>query len=198
MASDPSLADTTAEGVALTAPGAPTVFSSGPSVAHLRVPLKTYLETSKLHGAIVGTYVFDKAGRVLLVQRAAHDSMPHRWEIPGGGVDREDESILHAALRELWEEAGLRAHSIKGLVGPGYHFLSPRGSPYCKFSFIVEVEDYNVKLDPNEHQAFLWVTEEEAAIKKCGDVEFSYTTRNQEASMREAFKIYKQVNGAQI
>jgi 8-oxo-dGTP pyrophosphatase MutT (NUDIX family) len=38
--------------------------------------------------------------------------MPGRQEIPGGGVDDDDESILHAVERELWEEAALTAFSM--------------------------------------------------------------------------------------
>ena len=33
--------------------------------------------------------------------------MPLKWEVPGGAVDLEDETIRNSAARELWEEAGL-------------------------------------------------------------------------------------------
>jgi len=57
--------------------------------------------------------------RVLLIQRAAHDSMPLRWETPGGGCDDDDISILHSCARELFEEARLRATTIGPLVRVG-------------------------------------------------------------------------------
>ncbi|KAK0717544.1 NUDIX hydrolase domain-like protein [Lasiosphaeria miniovina] len=58
--------------------------------------------------------------RVLLVQRAAHDTMPLRWETPGGGCDDDDTSILHSCARELFEEAGLRATAVGPLVRVGF------------------------------------------------------------------------------
>lgn len=55
----------------------------------------------------------DEAGRVLLLQDSdlGLDPVAHWWGTPGGGVDP-GESDVDAAVRELWEETGLR-------VGPG-------------------------------------------------------------------------------
>jgi hypothetical protein len=67
--------------------------------------LETYRASEPVHrldGVCTGVVVFDRQDRILLLQRASHDSMPNRWEIPGGGVDAEDETILHGAVRELW------------------------------------------------------------------------------------------------
>ncbi|KZZ99483.1 NUDIX hydrolase domain-like protein [Moelleriella libera RCEF 2490] len=80
--------------------------------------------------------------RVLLVQRAAHDSWPLRWEPPGGAVDAADASILHGCARELWEETGLRAVHFARLVGkPGGEALlnSKRTRTFGKFLFVVHV-----------------------------------------------------------
>ncbi|KAI0456221.1 NUDIX hydrolase domain-like protein [Xylaria acuta] len=153
-----------------------------PVVANFNVPLGAYLATSPelLQGVCVGAFVFDDADRLLLVQRAPHDSYPLRWEVPGGTIDAEDESVLHGLARELWEETGLRACRVSGLVGKGYTFLTRRPLCVCKYSFVVDVEAFDVKLDPNEHAAFLWVTEDEAKARKCGDVDLVYTTKNQE------------------
>ncbi|KAI1435161.1 NUDIX hydrolase domain-like protein [Xylaria sp. CBS 124048] len=168
----------------------PAVFASDSSLASFDVPLGAFLKTSPLiNGVCVGAFVFDDANRLLLVQRAPHDSYPLRWEVPGGGIDAEDETILHGLARELWEEAGLRTRLVSGLVGQGYTFSTRRGLRFSKYSFLVHVEDYGVKLDANEHVAFLWVTEEEARARKCGDVSFVYTTKNQEDSTLEAFRI---------
>jgi len=64
---------------------------------------------------------------VLPLQRAASDEEPNKWEPPGGGCDDDDESILHAAARELWEEAGLQAARIGGPVGDPYFFTLSDG-----------------------------------------------------------------------
>lgn len=62
-----------------------------------------------------------------------------------------------------------------------------------KFSFLVEVESSDdVKLDPVEHVAFMWVTEDEARNKKCGDVEFKYTMPRQMQVVLKAFEMKKQ------
>ncbi|KAJ1323654.1 8-oxo-dGTP diphosphatase [Microdochium nivale] len=87
------------------------------------------------HGIGVGAIVFDRSfpspssssssssdapqpppPRVLLVQRAPHDSMPLKWEIPGGGSDDDDPSVLYACARELQEESGLRATRVGPLA----------------------------------------------------------------------------------
>ncbi|KAI0432255.1 NUDIX hydrolase domain-like protein [Xylaria sp. FL1042] len=167
----------------------PPVFTFDSSVANFNVSLGAYLATCpKLQGICVGAFVFDDTRRLLLVQRAPHDSYPLRWEIPGGTIDAEDETLLHGLARELWEETGLRARCMTGLVGKGYTFLTRRPLCVCKYSFVVEVEALDVKLDPNEHTAFLWVTEDEAKAKKCGDLHLTYTTKNQEDVILEAFK----------
>ncbi|KAI1755322.1 NUDIX hydrolase domain-like protein [Xylaria castorea] len=186
MAAVPPVTSTTAETV-------PNFFTSDPSVANFNVPLGAYLETSPaLQGICVGAFVFDDVDRLLLVQRAPHDSYPLRWEVPGGTIDAEDESLLHGLARELWEETGLRTHRVSGLVGKGYTFLTRRPLCVCKFSFVVDVEAFDVKLDPNEHAAFLWVTEDEAKTRKCGAVDLVYTTKNQEDAILESFRIERE------
>ncbi|KAF2967400.1 hypothetical protein GQX73_g6128 [Xylaria multiplex] len=165
------------------------LFTWDTSVAHFKVPLGAYLETyPKLGGVCVGAFVFDNASRLLLVQRAPHDSYPLRWEVPGGTIDAGDETLLHGVSRELWEETGLRVTHVSGLVGKGYTFLTRHPVCVCKYSFIVDVEAYNVKLDPNEHTAFLWVTEDEVKEKKCGDLHLVYTTKNQQDTILDAFE----------
>ncbi|KAI1643868.1 NUDIX hydrolase domain-like protein [Daldinia loculata] len=172
------------------APPAPTPFTSPDSLATFKFPLKAYLqEHPEFNSIAVAAVVFNDDGKLLIVQRAAHDSFPMLWEIPGGACDYEDESLLHAVARELWEESGLRAKSIITLVGKGLPIPYRGNRCMCKYSFLAEVEQHDVKLDPNEHQAFLWVTEEEARAGKCGDVEFKYTTKEQQLTVCEAFKL---------
>ncbi|GAA4943637.1 NUDIX domain-containing protein [Actinoplanes utahensis] len=53
------------------------------------------------------TVVLDERGRLLLIQRSDN----HRWAIPAGAMEL-GESMEQCAVRELWEETGLRATSL--------------------------------------------------------------------------------------
>ncbi|WP_328464542.1 NUDIX domain-containing protein [Actinoplanes sp. NBC_00393] len=53
------------------------------------------------------TVVLDEQGRLLLIQRS--DNL--RWAIPAGAMEL-GESMEACAVRELWEETGLRATSL--------------------------------------------------------------------------------------
>ncbi|KAK8063901.1 hypothetical protein PG996_008553 [Apiospora saccharicola] len=86
----------------------------------------------------------EEEDRILLVQRAAHDSMPLRWEVPGGACDDEDETVLHAVARELWEESGLRAAHIGPQVGEGRAFFTRRGRRMLKVEFLADVQGERV------------------------------------------------------
>jgi 8-oxo-dGTP pyrophosphatase MutT (NUDIX family) len=158
-------------------------------------------EKFEYHFIATGALVFDASTpeRILLIQRAAHDSMPGQWEIPGGACDKEDPSILDGAARELWEETGLTASSIGPQVGDGHFFLTRSGKLVCKFNFLVDVEKdvdgkWDVKLDPNEHQNYVWTTEEEVKARRTGDVDLKFTTREQEAVVLEAFRARREMN----
>ena len=59
----------------------------------------------------VETAVFDTDGRILLVQRRDSDL----WVLPGG-IAEIGQTLAESALRELWEEAGLRG-SVTRLLG---------------------------------------------------------------------------------
>ncbi|MBN1310402.1 MAG: NUDIX hydrolase N-terminal domain-containing protein [Anaerolineae bacterium] len=59
----------------------------------------------------VDAAVFDEEDRVLLIQRADN----HRWALPGGLAEI-GQTLPEAALRELWEEAGLRG-KVRGVLG---------------------------------------------------------------------------------
>ncbi|KEF58566.1 uncharacterized protein A1O9_06492 [Exophiala aquamarina CBS 119918] len=142
--------------------------------------------------------------KLLLIQRSVHDSMPGKWEIPGGGCDPEDPSMLYSVARELWEEAGLKATRIGPLVGGTDHiFLTRTGNLVCKFSFLVDVEktrgddggenSVSVKLDPNEHQAFVWATEQEVRAGWVGDVELQFTNRQTLEGALEAFRTKREM-----
>jgi 8-oxo-dGTP diphosphatase len=59
--------------------------------------------------------IFDEAGRVLLVK---HTYGELNWELPGGGSEG-NESMSGTAVRETWEETGLRVE-VERLIGIYY------------------------------------------------------------------------------
>ncbi|KAK4221648.1 NUDIX hydrolase domain-like protein [Podospora fimiseda] len=131
--------------------------------------------------------------RVLLVQRAADDEDPNLWEAPGGACDDDDESILHAAARELYEEAGLEVEKFEGVVGEQWFFTLDDGKKVCQFTFGAKVKgdngvtDLKVRLDPKEHQRFLWATAQEVREKKVGEVDLEFTSEVVERNVLAAF-----------
>ena len=181
-------------------PPPPFNFTTDPSVAKFAVPMKQYLDANpQFDGLCVGALVFNATNRILLIQRAAHDSMPSKWEVPGGACDYEDETILVSVARELWEEARLTASRVGELVPCGAEegliIFSRRQRRYCKYSFVVHVDEgQEVKLDPNEHEAFLWATEEECRAGKVGETEVRFTFKEQKDSILEGFRMRKEGN----
>ncbi|KAH7113416.1 hypothetical protein EDB81DRAFT_586317, partial [Dactylonectria macrodidyma] len=106
-------------------------------------------------------------------------------------------TILHACARELREEAGLEVQSIEHVIldgagnKPGADFMnSTETRRYRKFSFEVKVDDMGtVKLDPNEHQAFVWATEEEVKSQAIGDRKIPLANPMMEKLLRVGFEM---------
>ncbi|RAL17448.1 NUDIX hydrolase [Aspergillus homomorphus CBS 101889] len=123
--------------------------------------------------------------KILLLRRALTDSLPGIWEIPGGSCDpATDASVLAGAAREIREETGLMVARFVELVAVDeWERVRVDGvRKVVKFTFLVEVEgptsisgdrgvgsapgevgsgDCWIRLDPAEHDAFVWATEEE-------------------------------------
>lgn len=174
-------------------------FSAHPSTSPFTVSQEKYLSQhpdDRFQYIATAALVFDKRKgvdpRILLLQRSAQDSMPDKWEVPGGACDDEDESILHGLARELWEEAGLTATYIEPPLGEPHLFTSRSGKRICKFVFVVQVEQgieghLDVKLDPEEHQRFVWASQDEVKATKVGDVELEFTTQDLENTLLQSF-----------
>jgi 8-oxo-dGTP diphosphatase len=60
---------------------------------------------------VVAALIFQD-GKLLICQRTRHQTMPLRWEFPGGKIEK-DEQAVAALKRELEEELGIAA-----TVGP--------------------------------------------------------------------------------
>ncbi|KAK5087588.1 hypothetical protein LTR70_006897 [Exophiala xenobiotica] len=155
-----------------------------PSLDQFSVPYKTYLSdvpkdpSRNIYGwIVVGAVVFDSDGRILLIQRSSKDFSPNLCEIPGGGCEEVDESIIHTVVRELREETRLQARSVGPMVGVGYCFPISTG----KIAY------------PNEHQNHVWVTEQDVRAGRVAAVELKFTSAAQERAILEAFELRKGV-----
>lgn len=162
-------------------------FTHAPSLADFNISKQAYLTAhpeAPFDYIATSALVLDTSSpsepRILLLQRAASDSNPNKWEPPGGACDDEDPSILHAAARELWEETGLQASRISGLVGEVQVFRRRNGAKVGRFGFAVPVAMerdgvLQVRLDPGEHQRFVWATEREVLDGRAEGVELEFT-----------------------
>lgn len=63
-----------------------------------------------MKGVSAGAIVLDREGEVLLVH---HTYGVLNWEIPGGGGEP-SESPVETAVREVYEETGLRVRAVRG------------------------------------------------------------------------------------
>lgn len=179
-------------------------FEYDPTNAPYTIPSSEYISSnpslaSSVDNLASGALVFHDQ-LLLLVQRSSTDSMPNLWETPGGGIDTSDPSILHGLARELREEAGLETNFVGLRVGGHEHrFLTRKGLRILKLNFLVEAkgldEGVTVQLDENEHQHFVWASEDDVRKRACGGVKLEFTTKEQEDVILEAFRVRKESQG---
>jgi len=62
-----------------------------------------------VHVGAVGVVALDAQERVALIKQYRHAVGTHLWELPAGLIDVAGEPLVHAAARELAEEADLHA-----------------------------------------------------------------------------------------
>ena len=111
-------------------------------------------------------------------------------------MDDTDESILHAAARELKEEAGLEASRVLRKVTQ-FTFVDGRpGRPtktWLKLVFEMEVKETDkIVLDPIEHQKFLFASEDEVASEIAGEVQLAYVSPPNKVVKMEAFRLRRE------
>jgi 8-oxo-dGTP pyrophosphatase MutT (NUDIX family) len=188
-----------------------------PCLSRFDIPAQEYLSINgqPWDGIAVGALVFSTGPRVLLIQRSKTDSLPEKWEIPSGVVSNDpqkDMTITKAVARELWEEAGLTASRLTRLISApadddmipsldeGFVFSnSTKTKVFCRYVFEVEVEEnldegICVKLNPYEHQDFVWATEGDLrSLRTLGDGrELDLTSDHLKRLILEGFKSKRQ------
>jgi 8-oxo-dGTP pyrophosphatase MutT (NUDIX family) len=158
----------------------------------------------------------------LLLRRSASDSYPLKWEVPAGTADPElDPTIISTAVRELWEETGLRAQCIicpitLGIAGNAGVWIDEEGrdarmdpelsvclvpsagKTWAVVTFLVMAEpgsEWNeVELRPEEHSEYAWVTEEEvrtSRMKSKNGAPFDFVSEAMRLTIIEGFRMKK-------
>ncbi|WP_406001688.1 NUDIX domain-containing protein [Streptomyces sp. NBC_00829] len=70
----------------------------------------------QVHPGSVAVLALDDTGRVLVLRQYRHPVRHKLWEIPAGLLDVPGENPLHAAQRELYEEAHVKAEDWRVLT----------------------------------------------------------------------------------
>ncbi|MGK5546491.1 NUDIX domain-containing protein [Streptomyces sp. URMC 127] len=70
----------------------------------------------QVHPGSVAVLALDDEGRVLVLNQYRHPVRQRLWEIPAGLLDVPGENPLHAAQRELYEEAHVKAEDWRVLT----------------------------------------------------------------------------------
>ena len=110
---------------------------------------------------VVGA-VIRRDDKFLLLERVPSDFMGGLVELPSGTVDA-GEDLLPALAREVQEETGLAVNSVLAYLG-SFDYTSGSGKKTRQFNFLVETAPGEVKLDPNERQAYHLVAPSDEAF----------------------------------
>lgn len=96
-------------------------------------------------------------GRFLMTHRASAKKYAGRWEITGGCV-RSGETPLQGAVRELYEETGIRADEQELTLCGTF-----RRAGYIHNFYLLkrDVPDHVLRMQPGETDAYRWVTTDE-------------------------------------
>ncbi len=101
-------------------------------------------------------------GRVLVGRQARFP--PGNYSALAGFLEP-GESIEEAVRRELFEEAGVRAGTVRYVASQPWPF----GGSQLMIACIADAEDDAITLDTKELEAAMWVTREEASAALAGD-----------------------------
>jgi putative (di)nucleoside polyphosphate hydrolase len=114
----------------------------------------------------VGAALFNRAGKILIARRAAHEaSVTHPWQLPQGGIDP-GEDPRAAVLRELGEEIGTQDATIIGEINEWLTYEFPtdvitrlgnrhRGQRQRWFALRFTGTDASIRLDADPHPEFI-------------------------------------------
>jgi 8-oxo-dGTP diphosphatase len=163
-------------------------YTFSPSLSHLAQPARALLEaTPHAEALAIGAYIFS-GPRILLLRRAPTESWANRWEVPGGGAEVIDTTLLDTVVREVKEETGLDVMYIPEVLGFA-DFTTSGGLEVRKWGFVVEVrEGMEVRCEPSEHSEYRWCTKEDVG-------EMEITTQTHKRNILRAMERVASVRG---
>jgi 8-oxo-dGTP diphosphatase len=107
---------------------------------------------------VAAVIVTNKDGKILIMKRSSKKKTdPNKWGLPAGGVIGR-ESLEQTAIRETFEETGLKIRNLK--KGPMIQVKVPGGVHQLNY-FLSSTDVIEVKLNP-EHSGYKWVKPVEA------------------------------------
>ncbi len=99
-----------------------------------------------------------KDGKVLIVRREPNDFLGGYYELPGGGIDK-DETFYEAVKREVLEETGLEVTAITNIL-KGFDYTTNKKPRVRQTNFTVSVSPGEVQLS-KEHDDYKWISPDE-------------------------------------
>ena len=110
---------------------------------------------------VIFHYAKDNKKHFLLLKM--NESRGFFWQNVTGGVEK-DEDFEDAAIREVIEETAITDEQILRLCSSTmeFSFHDQWGNDVIEKVFFLQTKDkWNVKIDPNEHCEFKWLSEDE-------------------------------------
>lgn len=96
--------------------------------------------------------------KILLVRRVPNDFLGGVYELPGGGIE-DDENFAESVRREVLEETGLDVSIITHVLN-GFDYKTDKKPRVRQINFIVTTKPGNTILDPSEHDDYKWVDQD--------------------------------------
>lgn len=101
-------------------------------------------------------------GELLFLKTHSSKLEGGRWSAPGGKLEK-GESPEEGALRELFEETGIRASPPQLLYLGQFYARSPHADFVVHlFKIFLNKKPLTIELSPSEHVAFIWTSPTEA------------------------------------
>lgn len=112
-------------------------------------------EQDSIQAIVVGGYLADRRGRLLVLRRGPAQFMANKLEIPSGKVEH-GESLQMALDREMLEETGMHISDATGPVD-SFDFVSSSGKRTRQFNFLATPTLILPVRLCEEHSEYNWV-----------------------------------------